>query len=73
MRLGSLWKEGDLVFPGHAGQPTRPWTVSGGSFKRLLRRAKLPEKTRPHDLRHACATLLLGKSVHPKIVQELPG
>jgi site-specific recombinase XerD len=51
--------------------------VSGGSFKRpfkrLLRRAKLPEKTRPHDLRHACATLLLGKSVHPKIVQELPG
>ncbi len=31
------------------------------------------EKTRFHDLRHTCATLLLGKSVHPKIVQELLG
>jgi hypothetical protein len=44
--LGSLWKEGDLVFPGNASQPIRPWTVSGGSFKRLLRHAKLPEKPR---------------------------
>lgn len=26
-----------------------------------------------HDLRHTCATLLLGKGVHPKIVSELLG
>ena len=26
-----------------------------------------------HDLRHTCATLLLGKGVHPKFVQELLG
>ena len=26
-----------------------------------------------HDLRHTCATLLLSKGVHPKIVQELLG
>ncbi|MDQ4001109.1 MAG: hypothetical protein M3283_08955 [Actinomycetota bacterium] len=24
-------------------------------------------------MRHTCATLLLSKGVHPKIVQELPG
>ena len=26
-----------------------------------------------HDLRHTCATLLLGKGVHVKLVQELLG
>jgi len=26
-----------------------------------------------HSLRHICATLLLGKDVHPKLVQELLG
>ena len=26
-----------------------------------------------HDLRHTCATLLLGKGIHPKFVQELLG
>ncbi|HET6660358.1 MAG TPA: tyrosine-type recombinase/integrase [Rubrobacter sp.] len=26
-----------------------------------------------HDLRHTAATLLLGRGVHPKLVQELLG
>ena len=26
-----------------------------------------------HDLRHTCATLLLTRNVHPKLVQELLG
>ena len=26
-----------------------------------------------HDLRHTCATLLLAKGVHPKIVSEMLG
>lgn len=42
------------------------------SFKPLLREAGLPE-IRFHDLRHTCATLLLGKVVHPRIVQDLLG
>lgn len=29
--------------------------------------------TRFHDLRHTCATLLLAKGVHPKIVSEMLG
>ena len=43
------------------------------SFKPLLKRAGLPRTVRLHDLRHTCATLLLVKGVHPKIVQELLG
>jgi integrase len=35
-------------------------------------RAGLPN-IRFHDLRHTCATLLLGKGIHPKFVQELLG
>jgi integrase len=38
----------------------------------LLRRAGLPD-IRFHDLRHTCATLLLTKGVHPKVVQEMLG
>ncbi len=42
------------------------------SWKPLLKKAGLPD-TRFHDLRHTCATLLLTKGVHPKIVQEMLG
>ncbi len=73
LRLGGLWEEGGLVFPGERGQPMRAFSLTGGSFKRLLKRADLPEKTRFHDLRHTCATLLLLEGVHPKFVQELLG
>jgi integrase len=41
-------------------------------FKPLLKRAGLPP-VRWHDLRHTCATLLLGRGVHPKLVQHLLG
>ena len=43
------------------------------SFKALLRHAELPKSTRFHDLRHTCATLLLGRSFNGKFVQELLG
>lgn len=42
------------------------------SWYPLRKRAGLPE-VRFHDLRHTCATLLLGRGVHPKLVQELLG
>jgi integrase len=73
LRLGGLWEYNGLVFPGLTGQPMRPWSLTGGPFKRLLKQAGLPEKTRFHDLRHTCATLLLSEGVHPKFVQELLG
>ena len=43
------------------------------SFKALLRGAELPKSTRFHDLRHTCATLLLGRGFNGKFVQELLG
>ena len=48
-------------------------SVHNRSWKPLLLRAELPRSTRFHDLRHTCATLLLTKGVHPKIVQEMLG
>jgi integrase len=42
------------------------------NWKPLLRRSGLPV-IRFHDLRHTCATLLLTKGVHPKIVSEMLG
>jgi integrase len=46
--------------------------LTARSFKPILERAELPN-IRLHDLRHTCATLLLSKGVHPKLVQELLG
>ena len=42
------------------------------SIAPLLKGAALPH-IRVHDLRHTCATLLLSKGTHPKLVQELLG
>jgi integrase len=73
MECGGLWQDHGLVFPNATGGPMRPWTLTGGSFLRVLRRAGLPESTRFHDLRHTCATLLLSRGAHVKLVQELLG
>jgi integrase len=36
----------------------------------MLKKAQLPP-IRPHDLMHACATILLTAGEYPKFVQEL--
>ena len=41
-------------------------------FHKLLKRADLPPM-RFHDLRHACASLLLVQGVHPRVVMETLG
>ena len=46
--------------------------VARTSFKPLLKRSGLPDICF-HDLRHTCATLLLARGHHPKLVQELLG
>jgi integrase len=73
LRFGTLWQDSGLVFPAQTGTPMNAKNLTARSFKPLLERAGLSSTVRLHDLRHTCATLLLGKGVHPKIVQELLG
>jgi integrase len=72
VRLASLYEDHGLIFASEKGMPLNPENLVKRSFKPLLKRAGLPE-IRFHDLRHTCATLLLSRGVHPKIVQELLG
>ena len=71
-RLGALYRDQGLVFTTDSGAPLNPSNVRNRNLRRLLPRAELPP-IRFHDLRHTCATLLLSKNVHPKIVQEILG
>ena len=71
-RLGDSYQDQGLVFSTKVGTPINPSNLRQRSLAPLLKRAGLPH-IRFHDLRHTCATLLLGKGVHPKFVQELLG
>ncbi len=62
LKVAGLWKDHDLVFTTGVGTPIARADLITRSFKPLLRRAGLPD-IRFHDLRHTCATLLLGKGV----------
>jgi integrase len=72
LKLGDLWEDNGLVFCTTAGRPLGFRNVGAASFKPLLKKAGLPD-IRFHDLRHTCATLLLSRGHHPKLVQELLG
>jgi integrase len=72
LRAGTKWQDNNLVFASRKGTPLDAQNIVNRYFKPLLRRADLPE-IRWHDLRHTCATLLLGRGVHPKMVQHLLG
>src|SRR5215204_7343177 len=69
---GEKWNAWDLVFCTRRGTPIRRDNLHVRHWKPLLRRAWLPD-IRFHELRHTCATLLLTKGVHPKIVSEMLG
>ncbi len=71
-RLGDLYRDQGLVFTSDSGAPLNPSNVRNRNLRRLTSKAGLPT-IRFHDLRHTCATLLLSKNVHPKIVQEMLG
>jgi integrase len=71
LRVAGLWRDHGLVFT-ETGTPLDRHNLCQRSFKPLLKKAGLPG-IRFHDLRHTCATLLLTRGVHPKIVQDLLG
>src|SRR5918999_775077 len=72
MRLAGLYKDHSLIFASGVETPVNPENLVKRSFKPLIKKASLPE-IRFHDLMHTCATLLLSRGVHPKLVQELLG
>lgn len=61
----------DLVFRTTLGTPLDAISVTR-RFQRILRRAGLPHQ-RFHDLRHACASLLLAQGVPARVVMETLG
>ncbi len=71
-RAGNLYRDDGLVFATRVGTLINPRNLMRRSFKPLLEHAGLPD-IRFHDLRHTAATLLLGRGVHPKLVQEFLG
>jgi integrase len=70
LKAGDKWEEHDLVFPNSKGKFMTYQYYFGDKFKKMLKKANLPEM-RFHDLRHSCATILLEMGVHPKLVQNL--
>ena len=65
-------RSSEWVFSSKNGTSLSVHNLHNRSWKPLLKDAGLPP-IRFHDLRHTCATLLLSKGVHPKLVQELLG
>ena len=65
-------RSSEWVFSSKNGTSLSVHNLHNRSWKPLLKDAGLPN-IRFHDLRHTCATLLLSKGVHPKLVQELLG
>jgi integrase len=61
----------DLVFRSTVGTPLDGITVTR-CFQRLLKSVGLRHQ-RFHDLRHACASLLLAQGVAPRVVIEVLG
>ena len=70
-RAGELWQEHGLVFTTATGQPLDATGVTS-ALRRHLLRAGL-RRQRFHDLRHACASLLLSRGVSPRVVMEVLG
>jgi integrase len=71
LKLGSIWEDWGLLFCTERGTPSSRSNLRR-CIKPLLKGANLPD-IRFHDLRHTCATLLLGRGHHSKLVQELLG
>ncbi|GHO65054.1 site-specific integrase [Ktedonobacter sp. SOSP1-52] len=72
LKAGPRWEEHDYVFCTSVGTHVNPDRDIQEPFKKLLKKAGLPN-IRFHDLRHSAATLMLSMGVHPKIVQEILG
>ena len=71
LATGPHWHERDFVFTGPHGDPWHGRNILA-AFHAALGRAGLPSQ-RFHDLRHACATLLLEEGEELGVVSKLLG
>lgn len=71
LTAGSRWRDGGFVFATALGRPLNTWNVTH-TFQAALERAGLPRQ-RLHDLRHACATLLLEDGEELDAISRLLG
>ena len=71
LAAGPAWHDHGLVCERGDGSPIDPDSFSK-AFKRLAREAGVP-KARLHDLRHAAATLMMERGVHPSVVSRSLG
>lgn len=71
-KAGLLWEHNDLVFGNEIGKPMDAENMLYRYFWPSPKRAG-PPRIRFHDLRHTAATLLMGQSIHPKVVSEILG
>lgn len=72
LAAGPVWQEQDLVFCNEIGLHLSGMSVTRYQYRRLLERARLPQR-RFHDLRHTAATLMLLGNVPAKVVSETLG
>ena len=68
---GAEWEDWKLVFTTPLGRPLDASNVTH-AFQRHVAKAGLPRQ-RFHDLRHACASLLLAQGVNPRVVMDVLG
>ena len=68
------WRnEFNLVFTTETGHPLNRNMVLRRYLRPLLAKSDLPERTRFHDLRHACASLLLAQGTPIPVVSKMLG
>ena len=72
LKLGRRWEEQDLVFTSLRGQPVQNSQLRR-EFKAILAEARLPERVRQYDLRHAFITFSLIAGVDAKTVSREAG
>jgi len=71
LKAGQRWHDSDLAFTSTIALPV-DGRKTNAHFAKILNAAGLPLK-RFHDLRHTCASLLLGQGIHPRVVMEILG
>lgn len=71
LAAGPAWHDLGLVCERGDGQPIDPDSFSK-AFKRLAAQVGIP-RARLHDLRHAAATLMMERNVHPSVVSRSLG